>query len=191
MRTVGIVSIASILFIATAGGVPAQDEPLFGPMAPARIDGGWVDNGDYREGQVEQLGELMYRTTGTVTTADVTSDDARFKGTATATVDLIGHYPPALVAVVDADWRIEDGAGAWSGSSRQLASLADDDPVNTGPRIILEGSGAYEGLTAYVIVDSERQTFVGAIIPDEMPELPSDWMDVYQAAHEDDPASDG
>jgi hypothetical protein len=191
MRVFGTVSIAAVLFIATAGAVSAQAEPLFGPMAPARIAGGWVHTGDYREGQVEQLGELMYQVTGTVTTVDVTSDDARFNGTATATGDLIGHYPPALVAVVDTNWLIEDDAGAWMGSSRQLASMADDDPVNTAPHLILDGSGAYEGLTAYVIVDPEEETFVGAIVPDEMPELPPDWVEIYEASYKEEPANDG
>ena len=69
--------------------------------------------------------------------------------------------------------------------------MADDDPVNTAAHIILDGSGAYEGLTAYVIVDHEKEAFIGAIIPDVMPELPPDWLVIYQAAYEDDPASSG
>jgi hypothetical protein len=190
MRTFALIASASILVAATAVGVSAEDEPLFGPMTPARIDGGWVWADAYEEGQVEQLGELMFQSSGGSATYHVTSGDPRFKGTATVTGDWISAYPPALVSVADRDWRIKDDAGAWMGSDRRLASMADEDPLNVPEQVILDGSGAYEGLTAFVIIDLEMNSFVGAIIPDQMPVLPDDWLEVYQATYEDDPASD-
>ena len=69
--------------------------------------------------------------------------------------------------------------------------MADEDPINVDEQVILEGSGAYEGLTAYVIVDHSNETFIGAIIPAEMPELPEDWMDIYQSQGGEDGASVG
>ena len=192
MRVSGLVAIASIVVAAAAaGGVSAQEEPLFGPMAPARLEGGWVLTNISDEGQVEQLGELMFESSGGFATFHVTSDDPRFKGTATVNGDWIGHYPPALVAVADSNWRMEDDWGAWMGSSRHLASMGDDSPLNADEQVILDGSGAYEGLTAYVIIDHAAEAFVGAIIPDVMPELPADWLEILQASSNDDPDSDG
>ena len=192
MRVTGTVIIAVVLLVVPGIGTAGQDEePLFGPMTPARIDGGWVWADVYEEGQVEQLGELMFQSSGNSATYRVTSGDPRFKGTATVTGDWIGSYPPALVSVADRNWRIEDDAGVWVGSDRRLVSMADEDPLNVAEQAILDGSGAYEGLTAYVIIDIETQSFIGAIIPDQMPELPDDWLEVYQAAYEEDPADDG
>lgn len=191
MRTCSVVAAASILVVATSVGVWAGDEPLFGPATPARIEGGWVYEADLEEGELEQLGQLMYRSSGGSALFRVTSGDARFKGAATVTGDWIGSYPPALVTVTDNHWRIEDGAGTWAGSDRHLVSMADNDPLNVEEQVILDGLGAYEGLTAYVIIDFETESFVGAIIPDRMPELPDDWLEVYQAAYGDDSVGDG
>ena len=170
----------------------AADEPLFGPMAPARVSGTWVYADTVSDGQVEHLpGELVFATTGGVAIYDVTSDDPRLGGTATLTRGWTGAYPPALVMVMDTDWSLEDEAGAWTGSSRRLASMADFDPVNVAEQVILDGSGAHTGLTAYLIVDWEHESFLGAIIPDEMPEIPADWVEIYQSVAGEDSAADG
>lgn len=189
MRRLGPMAVAAVLVVATGAGVVAEDEPLFGPNSPARLDGELIWQADQEEGQeqVEQLGELMFRSSGNSTTYRVTSGDARFKGTATVTGDWIGAFPPALVFVADRAWRLEDDLGAWTGNGRRLVSMADDDPLNVEEQVILDGSGAYEGLTAFVIIDFEAERFVGAIIPDEMPELPEDWLEIYQAAAEEAP----
>ena len=187
---IGIITVA--LMAGSAIGVWGQAEPLFGPMTPSRVSGAWVYEGVVSDGRVEQLGELMFETVGAVTTYRVTSSDSRLGGTATATRDWIGWYPPAGVAVVDTSWLIEDSDGAWAGSTRRAASMADEDPINVDEQVILlEGSGAYESLTAYVIVDRFDETFIGAIIPAEMPELPEDWIDDYQHEDAEDAASVG
>lgn len=142
MRALYRVIITLALVAGAAGEVSAQDEPLFGPMAPARVDGGWVHEGIVSEGQVEQLGELMFETTGAVASYEVTSNDPRLAGTATATGEWLGWYPPALVAVLETSWVIEGEAGSWKGSSRRVASMGDDDPINADEQIILDGSGA-------------------------------------------------
>lgn len=192
MHTVTRASISMALLVGAATVSVAADEPLFGPMAPARVSGTWVYADAVSDGQVEKLpGELMFATTGGVTTYDVTGDDLRLGGTATLTRDWTGAYPPALVMVMDTEWHIEDEAGAWTGSSRRLASMADLDPVNVAEQVILDGSGAYEGLSAYLIVDWEQESFLGAIIPDDMPEIPADWVEIYQSAAGEDSAADG
>ncbi len=182
MRTFCVAIISLALLAVQAGGVAGQDEPLFGPMAPSRVAGSWVHDAAVAEGRVEQLGELMFKTVEAVGAYRVTSSDPRLGGMATATGGWTGWYPPALVAVVETSWLIEDAAGAWTGSSRRLASIGDEDAINAAEQVSLEGSGAYEGLTVYLIIESSDETFLGAIIPAEMPELPEDWMDIYQAA---------
>lgn len=179
------------LLLASSTGVAALDEPLFGPMTPARVSGTWVYQGTRSEGNIEQSGEFTMTRTGAESSYAVTSDDVRLGGVATATNDLTGWYPPALVFVLDTDWLIEDVAGSWSGSSHFVASMADDDPINADERVVLDGSGAYEGLTAYLLIADGDETFVGVILPDEMPELPADWPDIYQAAAGEGGSADG
>lgn len=192
MRTVRSVSISLALLTGIATVSMAADEPPFGPMAPARVSGTWKYSDAVSEGQVERLpGELMFEVTGAVATYEVASDDARLSGTGTATRAWVTAYPPALVMVVDTDWRLENESGAWAGSSRRLASMADDDPLNVAEQVILDGSGAYAGLTAYLIIESAEQSFLGAIIPDEMPEIPADWVEIYQSVTGEDSAADG
>jgi len=174
--------LAAALLLASSTGVLAQDEPLFGPMTPARVSGTWVHESTTSEGQLEQSGEFTVTRTGALSSYAITSDDVRLGGVATATSDLTGWFPPALVFVLDTDWVVEDADGSWSGSSHFVASMADDDPINADERLVLDGSGAYEGLTAYLLIADEDETFVGVILPDEMPELPADWLDIYQAA---------
>jgi len=182
MRTLLVAITAVALVAGSASMVVAQREPLFGPMTPARVNGELTAIEARTEGTMQELGELMYRVDGATGSYEVSSDDARLGGTATMTTDWIGHYPPALVAIVDITWLIEDDRGTWSGSTHTVASMADEDPINTDEQVHLDGSGAYEGLTAYLVVDWTEETFVGALIPDEMPELPDDWMEQYQAA---------
>lgn len=179
------------LLLASSIGVAALDEPLFGPMTPARVSGTWVYESTRSEGQLEQSGEFTVTRTGAVSSYVITSDDVRLGGVATATSDLTGWYPPALIFVLDTDWVVEDDEGSWSGSSHFVASMADDDPINADERVVLDGSGAYEGLTAYLLIADGDETFVGVILPDEMPELPADWLDIYQAAAGEGGSADG
>ena len=182
--------LTAAMLLAASAGVAAQDEPLFGPMTPARVSGTWIYQGTSSEGRVERSGEFTMTRTGAVSSYAITSDDVRLGGVATATSSMSGWYPPALVFVVDTDWVMEDAEGSWSGSSHFVASMADDDPINADERVVLDGSGAYEGLTAYLLIADADETFVGVILPDEMPELPADWMDIYQAAAAEGGAAD-
>jgi hypothetical protein len=186
MSTVPVIVVVAVALIAgSASLVVAAEEPLFGPMTPARVSGELMPTDARSEGTVQELGELMYRVEGVTGNYEVSSDDARLGGSARLTADWIGYYPPALVAVDDSVWLIEDDRGSWSGSTHVISSMADEDPIDVNERVDLDGSGAYEGLTAYLIIDWAEESFVGAIIPDEMPELPADWMEQYQASGDD------
>jgi len=185
MRMLCVAIITVALLAGSAIGVTGQEEELFGPMAPARVMGEFVHEGIVSEGTVEELGELMVRTEGAVSAYRWTSSDPRLGGHGTATGDWTGWYPPALVAAFETIWMIENEQGTWSGSSRGVASIGDEDPVNTDEQVVLVGSGAYEGLTAYLVLDGDAETFLGAIIPAEMPELPDDWLAAYQSVVEE------
>lgn len=182
MRPLSIAAMVTALVIGSAGAAWAADQPLFGPMSPGRVVGELtaIDTGS--EGSIEELGELMYRVEDAVATYRLDSDDARLGGILTSTGSWTGYYPPALVAISDVAWLIEDERGTWSGSSHGVSSMADGDPINVNERVDLDGAGAYAGLTAYLVIDWAEETFVGALIPDVMPELPDDWMEIYQAS---------
>jgi hypothetical protein len=59
--------------------------------------------------------------------------------------------------------------------------VTSDDPINVAEQLILEGAGTYAGLTAYISIDGDEATLLGAIIPDEMSELPADRMDIHRS----------
>jgi len=183
MRTLAVAAL-TVTLVAGSASMAVGQEPLFGPMTPARVSGEFTRTDGDTEGTVQELGEVMYRVEGVTGDYEVSSNDARLGGTAKTNTDWIGHYPPALVAIGDTTWLIEDDRGAWSGTTHTIASIADLDPINTNEQVHLDGSGAYEGLTAYLVVDWAENSFVGALIPDEMPELPDDWMEQYQASAE-------
>jgi len=182
MRTLRMATMTVVLIAGSSGAVTAEDELLFGPMTPARVSGDFAYVESISEGTVEELGESMWQTEGSANAYRVTSSDPRFGGDATTTTDWIGFYPPSLVATAETEWLVEDQHGSWSGLSRSIASMADEDPINVPEQVVLTGSGAYAGLSAHLIVDYSDETFLGAIIPDEMPDLPADWLEIYQAS---------
>lgn len=179
-------ALAAAAALAASGAVAADDDELvFGPMMPARISGEWHYQELVSDGVVEMDDDLVGHMEGAVTRYRVTSDDPRFGGPATATGRWDGWWPPALVAMVESEWVVGTAGDTWTGSNRMAASMADEDPLNVPEQLFLDGAGAYEGLTAYVVVDHEDESYVGVIIPDEMPELPPDWVEIWQASYEE------
>jgi hypothetical protein len=79
------------------------------------------------------------------------------------------------IVVQSTTYRIENEAGSWEytgapGLARGPGTL--DTVTDTG---VFVGSGAYEGLTAYLVFDYSRNpvTVVGAIFPGELPPIPT------------------
>jgi hypothetical protein len=74
--------------------------------------------------------------------------------------------------VLSGTYRIENEAGSWEGPNIVLnrGSSGTDTVSDTG---VLVGSGAYEGLTAFLVFDFSQgpTTVVGAIFPGEMPPM--------------------
>ena len=179
MRTLGTTIVTVALVTSMASGALAEEELPFGPMTPARVSGelAYLDS---TEANIVAFADLMYTYEGGSTVYALSSDDPRLGGTATSTFDGIGWYPPALVATGTTTWTIEDVRGSWTGGHRDIASTADVDPLNAASLVVLTGRGAYEGLTAHLRIDTGTERFVGAITPEQMPELPDDWMEIYQ-----------
>ena len=74
--------------------------------------------------------------------------------------------------VASGTYRIENEGGSWEGPNIALnrGSSGTDTVSDTG---VLVGSGAYEGLTAFLVFDFSQgpATVVGAIFPGEMPPM--------------------
>lgn len=84
-----------------------------------------------------------------------------------------GGAPPAAFVAAKTYEVVSDG-GRWVGSATGLDLTEPEDIVLD--TVILSGKGAYEGLTAYLLVDGdpnwENPTFRGMLFPDAMPVAP-------------------
>jgi hypothetical protein len=105
---------------------------------------------------------------GVVFTHRWEASDPRLSGTATFWA--IWHEYASGDFSVDASTRVvENDAGRWVGTATALAG-----PGIETDTVILHGEDAYEGLTAYVLIDFRvfPIEFVAAIFPGEMPPFP-------------------
>lgn len=100
------------------------------------------------------------------------ADDPRLQGQAEMLFDWIDFEPEMRqgVAVVSVDTVISNDDGAWQGMLKGIRypDEAFGDQHLAG---VLTGSGAYEGLTAYLFLDSDAgsHSFAGVIFPGDMP----------------------
>jgi hypothetical protein len=120
-----------------------------------------------RTGYTEDLG-------GTAI-GQVTADDPRMAGTMTETNNV--HIAPsrkpgeADVYVTNGTVRIENEEGAWVGTFTAWSSGSWFQGFGEEWHV-MEGQGAYEGLTAVFRYESTGSTFEGVILPSELPVLP-------------------
>ena len=98
------------------------------------------------------------------------ASDPRLSGTQTirANRDL---YERLRMQVLTGTSLLENDDGRWVGTAGHLggAKLGETSTV------VMHGEDAYEGLTAYVVMDLETQpaSFSAAIFPGDVPELPA------------------
>jgi len=166
MRTLRL-SLVGMLTLALLGGpgamVVAQDDP----MAPAMVTGTVTKTGKGPVGTVstDEYGATLRR--GFVGTAEWEASDPRLSGTETYT----GNWQrfPAAFQVEASTRVVENADGRWVGTATALAG-----PDNETDTVILHGEDAYEGLTAYALIDFRvfPIEFVAAIFPGEMPPFP-------------------
>jgi hypothetical protein len=167
MRTLRM-SLAGTVILALLGGpsatVVAQDDP----MAPVFVTGSVtrISKGPTGTVSIDEYGATLR--TGFVGIAEWEASDPRLSGTETYT----GNWQRYATAdhQVEASTRVVENAyGRWVGTATALAG-----PGIETDTVILHGEDAYDGLTAYVLVDYKvfPIEFVAAIFPGVMPPFP-------------------
>jgi hypothetical protein len=168
VRTLRLYLVGMVILVllgGLGGAVAAQDDP----MAPAMVTGTAT--------MLSHDPPLVSVPVGAIVSVGVgfthrwEASDPRLSGTSTYTGSWL-EYPSAELGV-DATTRVvENDEGRWVGTSTALTG----PDISTGT-VILRGEGAYEGLTAYVLMDwhpllTPQATFTAAIFPGEMPPFP-------------------
>jgi hypothetical protein len=162
LRFTASLSLTVALVAASGLGAAAQGDP-------AAVLGWALDETHYADGESgDQDGKWVRKGVAYSYRFDATDD--RLDGQAIWTGH--GHrYPTEPMFEVQTNtWEVTNDEGGWSGMSTAVVGngLGDTEAA------ILEGSGAYEGLTAYLVMTWTRAggNFRGAIFPGEMPEVP-------------------
>ena len=163
IKTTTISILAVGLLAGSAVGVAAQDDPT----APALVTGTVALVSDTNGSSSLVDGALVIEGTGSVNTWE--ASDPRLSGSSTYTGNW-QRYNAAGFQVEAATRVLENDAGRWVGTATALAG----HNFNTDT-VILHGEGAYEGLTAYVLMDwhTDPTTFTAAIFAGEMPAFPT------------------
>ena len=170
-------SLAGTLTVALLGGlggaVLGQDEEA-DLMAPATVTGSVRYTGGHQSGEISPVDQTV-RQSGMVSSHAWEASDPRLSGTEayTKTYD---YYPTGFY--VDATSRVlENDTGRWVGTGVGMEGVFIEAgmPLMSTATVILHGEDAYEGLTAYLLMDegtSGSATFTGVIVPGEMPPFP-------------------
>jgi len=162
--------IAGSLFIAQPlHSEPAADPPAaeLEPAAAAVVTGTIIASTSPADTQGNHdVSAGVIRTDGIHHTNTWETSDPRLSGTATYDAEWI-RFPPDDFQVESAVHVLENAEGRWVGSG---SALSKSNLTNTDIAI-MSGEGAYEGLTAYVLMDwtAHPPTIEAAIFPGEMP----------------------
>ena len=166
-----IISILAIgLLAGSAVGVAAQEED---PMAAAAVTGGapaWTQESG---GAPTLLDDFAMLSEGMQFTNSWEVSDPRLSGDITVAGNVI-RYNEHRMQVGAADAILENDDGRWVGR----LTVLEGERLGETETYILEGEGAYAGLTAYVVTQriegdpDGAQTLAAAIFPHEMPPSP-------------------
>ena len=106
-----------------------------------------------------------------IVTSDWEASDERLSGTYTLTHGY-NDYEKYEMMVAVGDVLVENDDGRWTGTGSYLGG----SQVGATSTIILQGQDAYQGYTAYVIIDEQAEPplLAGAIFAGEMPVVTSD-----------------
>jgi hypothetical protein len=178
-----IVSILAIgLLAGSAVGVVAQDEEAAAePSTPAKVAGTINgEAGDLVQEPTETVVDGALEIRGGIVEGDrFEMDDPRVTGTVTLAFNVDVHKESDFVDVVAGSLalRIETEAGSWSGQGTGVfhggGTIPQEEVFNLDTWL-LTGAGAYEGLSATLIVDptEDPPTVEGVIFAGEMPPVP-------------------
>ena len=178
-----IISILAIgLLAGSAVGVAAQEEEAAAePAVGSSYFTGVFHHGGANSGQPTETvvdGVMEVRGWGFEGNGIETSDP-RMTGSVTrnGNTDIHKLGDSEDVGFEAVAWRIKNDDGSWSGQGSTLTRGGRDVPRDEATyfeTIVLTGEGAYEGLTAYVLVDWTALPIAveGAIFVGEAPPLP-------------------
>jgi hypothetical protein len=161
-----ISAIAIGLLAGSAVGVAAQDEAT-DTMAPAYVTGTVTPGSVGSEGTTTYVDDFI-GLDGYESTDRLAASDPRLTGT----VSYTGNskiYEAARFDVQAGTVVLVSDDGRWVGTTTGLSSYGLNSDT-----VVLHGEDAYEGLTAYVLLDwtSSPASFKAAIFPGEMPAFP-------------------
>jgi hypothetical protein len=170
---------ATVVALALGLGSTAlgQSEEPLDPMGASF----WTGTASFVEGSFtppveENEGPAYGEVLGIGRRIDVAADDPRIAGTMTqvqnARLSIDPDPTEGLSFVINGSARIDNADGAWVGTWTSYGA----DRVGGEEWYVLEGEGAYEGLTAIfagdVDTDSPQGPLEGVIVPFELPAVP-------------------
>ena len=174
MRTLrlGLAGVVTLTLLGGSGSVTAAQDEVPDAMAPAWVTG-TVAVMSGPSGAVETSEGGVTRRDGMQAVLAWVASDARLSGTSNytgnwASYAVTGTSFPVLFEVQAGTQVLVNDEGRWTGT---VTALVSDSAGIDQDTVILHGEGAYEGLTAYLLMDwsSLPADLVGAIFPGEMP----------------------
>lgn len=185
MRTIktSVTSILAISLLAgSAVGVAAQSEQAAAePSTPTKVTG-TIDGAasDLTQEPTETVVDGVLEVRGGVAEGDrFEMDDPRLTGTVTLAFNVDVHKVSDFIDVVPVALalRLENEAGSWSGQGTGASHGGGEIPQDEAFQLdtwLLTGADAYEGLSAYLIVDptEDPPTVEGVIFAGGMPPAP-------------------
>lgn len=166
IRTLLIATTALALVTVGAAGVAAQTSST----EPASFVGWVLDETHVDSGTSEDLGDVLERRQ-LAYSYEFESADPRMIGSALWTANGDRYRAEPLFELQTSDWVITNDAGTWVGTGTGLRGTGVGDSTT----MLLEGTGAYEGMSAYLVVEWALGGgfFRGAIFPGAIPDVPA------------------
>lgn len=182
VKTTTISIVAVGLLTGSAIGVAAQDEETAAePGTPARVTGTIDDTGSETvQEPTEDVVDGAIGLRGLIVEGDqFEMDDPRLTGTVTLAMNFDFHSvnDQENVAAGSLALRLENEDGSWSGQGTSVghgaAGMSPEEALGLDTWV-LTGAGAYDGLSAILIVDTGGfpATVDGVIFAGEMPPAP-------------------
>jgi len=182
MRTLRLTLVGPVILALLAGlgsAVVAQTEEASDEMSPAAATGTLEFAAPPAEGELGEGGEVIMHEDETVHVHEWNATDPRLTGTATYTGAWHLYDPPTedcgdpeamdepvLYEIVN------DGGGWRCGGAR--APVPGPDGATNVHTLVFRGTGEYEGLSAYILVDwsTSPYTYGAVITPNDVPLVP-------------------
>ncbi len=162
IRTTVISILAVGLLAGSAVGVAAQEDT----QAPAPVTGTFtVPEGVGEGSRAWEDGAMRHRDLRFTSTWD--ASDPRLSGAVSLRANR-DRYERQQMEVGSGRAVIENEGGRWVGAGTWLGG----EDLGETMTLVMQGGDAYEGLTAYVVVNLVAQTFAASIFPGDMPAFP-------------------